>query len=413
MSADRHLTAICLLALMGLCRSGFAEESLAAPAVQDGEKEAKKSSGIADLKHLGSVRMPPWGKGQYGPNYPNFYQVMTPVPETANRLYVTWKRAVGIIELPEPAKGNPAEAPEASWVTTPVKVGDAFEAAVVKTGSMAHWAELRGIAYHQGKIWLNYGKYYHVDPASYANLNSIDANLDAESETKLHDIFTIQGLRPIVKNHAGFLAAIPEGWHPRCEFLRGNFWQNGEDGGPRLQAVDIDGRDPSQLFYVWALIYDQQHPVGKDWSTFDSWTSVVFLEKGERKYIGITVRKGTAPGWYGGKESSNGIVDKCSEAQGRHAYPYTPQLWLFRWDDILAVMNETKRPWEPKPVQKILMPEFANECSRVSGATFLGDKLWVLEEYAVSATPASYDPRVNALHCYEISGVKNASQAAE
>jgi len=45
---------------------------------------------------------------------------------------------------------------------------------------------------------------------TYPNLNSIDAALDAATETRLHDIFTIQGRRPIVKHHAGFLAAIPE-----------------------------------------------------------------------------------------------------------------------------------------------------------------------------------------------------------
>jgi len=151
--STEFLAAACVLAaILGLPHFGRAEDSPSPPAVSNDLPTEKKTSGIADLKRLGSVRMPSVGQGQYGPTYPNFYQVIAPVPAAANRLFVSWKRGVGMIELPEPIPGKPAEAPEAKWIIEPVKVGAEYEKAVVDSKSPAHWAELRGIAYSKGKV---------------------------------------------------------------------------------------------------------------------------------------------------------------------------------------------------------------------------------------------------------------------
>lgn len=365
-----------------------------ADALDDTDAAKKKVEGpqvsLLPLTYEGAICLP-----KFGTKWLKCYQWIAPVPGQENQLYASYLRRVGKLQLPAPVLGDHKLAPVATWLTQPKTVGNSYRDLVLASGSPEHWAELRGIATRDNRLWLNHGKYYHVDSATYANFNSVA--LDISDETMLLDLKTPPA-RPHVKNHSGYLAAIPDGWHPTFKFVRGNYWQNGSDGGPRLQAFSPN---VAGMPYKVALSHDLDHKIA-GWSSDDLYTAVFFFEKESVKYVGIVGRKGTAPGWYGGASNPDKtITDLCSQSKGYHAYIYKPQILVYSWKDLLSVMAGAPT-WSPAPVETILLTNFAQpDCARVSGAVFSGDKLWVVEESAVQTKESGAYDRVNLLHCYK------------
>ena len=58
---------------------------------------------------------------------------------------------------------------------------------------------------------------------------------------------------------------------------------------------------------------------------------------------------GTGPFWYGINGDYPGLNDPARQAKGTHAYPYVYQAWAYDANDLLAVKNGTKEPWEVQP----------------------------------------------------------------
>lgn len=379
---------------------------------------AMADAGDITLTHVGIAKLPPIDSTQFGPKFPNNYQWIA-AHKDADKLYVTWGRSIGTVVLPTPVETtDQAKAPLALWFQPPRVVGDEYRDLIVEGGFDAGRAELRGIAVAKNQVWLNYGKYYHVDPATYPNLSSISTALPTASvingkpiEAPLMDVGFPGPGTPHCRNHSGWIAALPAGWHPTYEVIRGNYWQT--DGGPRMQVVDVDGENKSTLKWAWACSYDVQYIPGsnpaepdyskshvvEDWARWGDtpYMNGVPLVHGGEKLFAVVACKGTAPGWYGGPTSPEGVTDLCSSAKGSHAYPYKPMLLIYRWADLLAVINGTTPTWTPQPVQRVELPGFLHECSRVSGVCVQAGKWW-----GVETVPIGGGVSVNVLHCWEV-----------
>lgn len=364
------------------------------------------------LNHVGICKLPPIEASQYGPKFPNNYQWIAPHKD-ADKLYLTWGRSIGVVVVPTPVlTTDPAKAPLALWYQCPRVVGLEYRDLIVEGGFDAGRAELRGICVHKNNVWLNYGKYYHVDPATYRNLSSISIYLPTaavingvKTEAPLMDLAN----PPHVRNHSGWIAALPAGWHPTYDVIRGNYWQT--DGGPRMQAVDLDGPDKQNLPWAWACSYDVQYLPGtsepdytkshvvEQWARWGDtpYLGGVPLVSGGEKLFAVVACKGTAPGWYGSPVSPDGVTDLCSNAKGSHAYPYKPMLLVYRWADLAQVISGLSQPWTPQPVQRVALPGFFHECSKVSGVCLQAGKLW-----AVETVPIGGGASANVIHAYEV-----------
>ncbi len=212
------------------------------------------------------------------------------------------------------------------------------------------------------------------------------------------------------KSYAGCLAAIPDGWHPTFKFLRSNYWQTGDDGGPRLQAF-APGPDGIKD-WAWAVYHDKTHPID-GWATEDTVGGVIFFERAGKRYAGVVLHKGTPPGWYGsadGKDSSGnpevgygGVPDQYNLAKGRHAFPYRPIVQIYTWESLLAVMSGGVPTWSPVPVETVELMNFARPLNaNLHGSILVGNRLMVTEADAVNTKLSGTSNKVNLLHCYKV-----------
>lgn len=371
------------------------------------------------LTKLGSFQPPFFGSTSYNKHYPQIYQLITNNGDKEDELFITWGLKVGLMTIPTLSLTRPY--PIAQWVKQPVGVGAKYiEAVKIATtttqtpNGSSHWAELRGIAYRHGKIWCNYGQYYHVTPADYDNLNSIDESLDKATESQLYNIEPKYN----IKTYAGAICAAPDGWFKDYSLLRDNYWLQGSDYGPMVSITNPDIINGIKMPFTRLIQYSSTNKY-PGWSSDDTRSSIITFTKTidstrvceccgtvlpnvvTKKYVGLIARKGTAPGWYGGQISPDGIVDKCSAATGRHAYPYQAQMIVYDVDDMNKSLD-LKLPQQLTPVTVVDLG--FGHCANVGGAIVVGNKLYVLEvkAYKLGTTPETAYTYPNLVHCYEI-----------
>jgi hypothetical protein len=367
------------------------------------------------LTHLGTIRLPSHGREPRWntPIYAKGYQALA-ADDDPSKLWIGWaERSIGQIQLPAagPQLGDPRSSPFATWVKTPVAVGAKYQEQVVAAGQTPAWARLMGICLKDGKLWLNFGQYYHTTSASYANVATIDPSLDLATHSEMIGVPGSNG-----KNTGGWLAQPPKCWGADNILIRGNNWENGNDCGPRSSLFFTDDfTKPIQFCTRYQHVYKPgtaivdralSHMVDDTWSVYDLWRSLSFIEVpgstpfASQKYWVFAVRKGTAVGWYGEKNQGTPI-DTCEGGKGYHAPPYHAELWFFKHEDIVAVLSGAAPAYSPHPAQKIVMPEFG--CGRITHGVIVGDKFYAVNQTAHkdSFAPTSVE-YVNCLRVYQV-----------
>ncbi len=347
-----------------------------------------------NLTYVGAVRLPAIGANQFGPKYPIGYVALAAVPHQPDKLYLSVDRTIGVIQLPVPQKVDDLQrAPMATWFQPRVEVGQEFRDRVAAAlgPSQQHWALLNGMAVHGDRLILNYGRYYAVDPSTQPNLSTL--SLALAGETRLVDV---AAPRPHIKEHGGWIAAVPTGWHDSIDVVRGSYWNNPVDFGPRIQAVDLDSPEPA---WRWALRYDGLHKAVPEWTENDTFTAGVFWQKPiasftAPRYLLLAARK-TSRTWYG-PQRQGAQRDPCSDSQGWHSLTYKAELWAYSWADLAAAVSGNSASWKPLPKLRLALPRF-NACGKVAGMAFQGNYLWVAEEWAAGRPGSDYN---TVLHCY-------------
>jgi hypothetical protein len=358
------------------------------------------------LTHLGNVRC-----AKDGANWPTYFQPIAAVPGATDRLYVGWnptnkpldRRAVGVMSLPTPSMGPLINAPLATWLTPLTPVGVEYRTQVIATNpTSSHWAELRGMASQGDKLCLNFGKHYYVDSSMYRNFGTV--NLDLTNESPL--------VGPTYRDKAGWLAAIPECWIGPGYMIRGSHWTNSTDGGPSMEVFQVQTNGPTvgkwsakyQVVFKGTGVDATKSHLVDGWTRHDWWKAAFCCERKipfqpSEKFVVVLGTVGKEPIWYGEQTLPDGTKDECSAAKGWHADKYVAEAWVYRWDDLLKVLNGTASTWWPQPVQKIPLDGFGG-CGRVMGAAMLDDGRFVVgEERAYQADKYTW---ANVLRVYQV-----------
>ena len=199
-----------------------------------------------------------------------------------------------------------------------------------------------------------------------------------------------------------YLFLAPKGFANRNlkgqRLIAGNHREAGALGGsqgPTLYALApwLDGDPPASgqdlnatalLYYrefytcVWEASGDIQEvpdPGVCDFPGYramDQWSGGAWIETPNKHGILICGRKGLGDNCYGSSYGQDPTCpgDTCNPSQGYHAPPYQPQILFYDPADLLAVLAETKDPWEILPYDMLIPVDrvFNPDCG-VLGAT--------------------------------------------
>jgi hypothetical protein len=198
----------------------------------------------------------------------------------------------------------------------------------------------------------------------------------------------------------GYFGRVPSLWQP----LLGGPVVNGQcciniisrtSYGPSIFAIDptqlgiLDPLPATPLLY-----YPAAHPLLEEGQTGDGWSNTSILFNGATEVKGVVIPDGTRSVLFFGRQgvgrfcygigtdalALDGTLDKdgvelCYDpsdlAHGTHAYPYKYYVWAYDANELKAVKDGTKNPWDPKPyaVWDLTLP-FATDNAHLNGATY-------------------------------------------
>ncbi len=202
----------------------------------------------------------------------------------------------------------------------------------------------------------------------------------------------------------GYMGVVPPEWRPLLGgpaltglccipvITRSSF-------GPALSVFDPDAVGaqnpvPSTLL----LAYPSGRPPLGEWGTNNS------LFNGATQMGGVAFPEGTRSVLFIGRHGDafcygEGAAcdDPTDASKGNHGYPYRHQIWAYDANDLLAVKQGAKKPWDVKPYAVWTLYGMADDGSaRMRSAAY--DP--ATRRLYVAATSGSATPRV---HVYEIS----------
>lgn len=195
----------------------------------------------------------------------------------------------------------------------------------------------------------------------------------------------------------GYMTAVPPEWQSLFggPALTGNCCLNIislQSNGPSVSVFDptqIGTSDPVPA--VLLVGYPHSTPLGTGWGTqstlFNGTTMItgVVFPAGTRSVL-FFGRQGIGPFCYGAGTSTSSLAgtqvagagdiwcyDPATSAKGVHAYPYVYQVWAYDANDLLAVKNGSKQPYEIQPyaVWTFTLP-FENSAglNKIGGAAY-------------------------------------------
>lgn len=210
-----------------------------------------------------------------------------------------------------------------------------------------------GMLPYNGRLILTVSEYYDAD-GSQVNTHAVSTfNLALTND--LQGFFPINALAS-PRSLGGYMTLIPPQWRPWlggpaltsqcCLAIIGN-----SSCGPAATVFDPDdvGRE-TPIPGTTVLYYPLAHPLAQPdtqnllYNLATQIVGVAFPE-GSRSVL-FFGRHGTGPYCYGtGAECG----DPADDSKGTHAYPYQHQVWAYDANDLVAVRNGERLPWELRP----------------------------------------------------------------
>ncbi len=165
---------------------------------------------------------------------------------------------------------------------------------------------------------------------------------------------------------AGYMGVVPPEWRP---LLGGPAFTglcctniiSRSSYGPALRIFNPDHVGTvTPVPATTVLEYPQGRHLENDWNV----TSIYF--NGSSHVGGVAWPTGTRSILFFGKQGTGAFCygvckDPTSEYAGSHAYPYRHQIWAYDANDLLAVKQGAKQPWEPRPYGIWPIPDITND----------------------------------------------------
>lgn len=203
---------------------------------------------------------------------------------------------------------------------------------------------------------------------------------------------------------SGYMGVIPQEWRSAfggpafTGFCCGAILSRTSNGPTAtvFNPDDVGRANPIQATQV--LAYPLDHAPGTD----------VFSNAGDN-VVGVAFPAGTRSVLFIGLKATGrycyGTGQECGDPssnwKGPHGYPYYHEIWAYDANDLVAVKNGSKKPWEPRPYAHIRLTQMNNSGgAKIRGAAYdpISKRIYIAEDYGDN-------PRI---HVYEVTGATGA-----
>jgi hypothetical protein len=276
---------------------------------------------------------------------------------------------------------------------------DARDGRPLPVGAGLQWVRLEGICVaHDGRIALNYAKYYDVSVGARRNLCFVNQNLDPATVDAWYGSATFHA-----RQNEGWIVPAIDG----VTYHRGGYWMTAEGSiSPNCTRLTLPDNEVSLMFTPLA----QAPP---DATNADLYNDAKIVNDGGRPVLLYAVYKGTAPGWYGCKcaDDANPVcnlpgfnsmnqpgdprVDLANSNKGPHSYPYR-----------MVVVGYDMTTWQK--IYEWDLSQYAltgASIYSVESLCLVGNTLWVVESRGNMVDALYEHPHV--LHAFTLSGVSD------
>lgn len=357
--------------------AGLADDPTAAPLLN-----------AADLVYLGAFRVPSgdsqgcnWSTGEHCFTYGRVF-AFNPL---ANTLYFgghAWVGGAGEVSIP-------AALDLSATAAVLQDIADLADGVEVDPGESNGQGPFSALVY-AGRLIVSGSTYYDADgtQVNTHGVSGFDFSVDDDFQGWYRfDPAVVANPRSI----GGYMTLIPAEWQALlgAPALTGNCCLSiisNSSAGPAVTAFD-----PAQVGVVnpipgeTLLFYPLDHPlaaVDTQNNLFNLATHMggVAFPTGTRSVL-FFGRQGTGPYCYGTGDECNDPVDG---SKGTHAYPYRHQVWAYDANDLLAVKQWLRQPWEVQPYAVWELTEMDDTGSAgISGMVFdpQRNRVYITEDY--------------------------------
>jgi len=232
-----------------------------------------------------------------------------------------------------------------------------------------------GLMVYQGKLYLTAYTYYDADVNQRLSHFSRPLNLSVKSQVS--GPFQVGNLN--AGYVSGYMTPIPQAWQASLggPAITGNCCIpiiSRTSSGPSafaLNPTDLGKTNPVPNTPL--LYYSQTHP------TLGTYSGTGPYFNGATQIRGLVFPEGTNSVLYFGRHGVGSYCygtgancnDPANDYQGTHAYPYVYQVWAFNAQDLQAVKNGQKNPWDvvPYAVWNFELP-FQEPARRLGGVAY-------------------------------------------
>jgi hypothetical protein len=406
-------TAILLLCLAALgCSGGQTKEydNLLEPlsARESTADDAGKSNGkpgllqVSDLHYLGAFRLPvhPPAGEKWESNFAYGGTALAYHPQRKSLFIVghDHHQLVAEVSIPDPAKSKSPKALPVSRVLQPF---------ADVTAGLKQSNKIGGLLVDGDQLlWTTY-VFYDADGAATTSHGISTRKL---SKPEARGIYTLANVPAGAV--AGFMCHVPTDWKARF----GVPVLTGQAGIPivgRTSAGPVAiGFNPKDLGKYPAatrifLFHPLRHPLArlesknKLWNHASKIAGMSFVSRGGKAAVMFFGTRGLGDYWYGEPEVG-GKKDPYDGSKGNHAPPYEETVWFYDPNDLLAVKNHAKQPWDIKPYRVDKLPGvYPSGHGKLGGAAYdaATGRLFVSQMNVDNTDPYDWLP---VIHVYQI-----------
>jgi hypothetical protein len=328
--------AVAMLSLLGYAARVHTEADLR---VQEG-----------DLVYQGAFRVPQGKFGGSSFDYGGTALAFNPARDSLFCVGHDWQQQVAEISIPRVTRSDTLDALATASVLQPF--ADPTEGKMYKVDDTANGIKVGGLIVYQDRLYETAYSYYDGDASQEDShfVSGLDLSVPGD----------VRGPYRVGKVGAGFVSGyfgvVPEAWRSRfgAPVLNGQCCLSvlsRTSYGPALFAVDVASLGEKRSIPATPLAYyPADHPLAQ-------WDSTNPFFNGSTEVRGVVFPEGTKSVLFFGRHGTGkfcyGTGEACDDPvqpyKGTHGYPYAYYVWAYDADDLLAVRNRKKDPWEVRP----------------------------------------------------------------
>jgi hypothetical protein len=324
------------------------------------------------LRYLGAIRLPVWPPA--GQKWASSFAfggealAYNPRRDSLFLLGHAHHQLVAEVSIPRPVRGRAVAALPVAKVLQPF--------ADVTGGLRKEGWKVGGLLVDRDRLlWTTY--LYYDAPAS-VKVSHGFSTLDL-SRPNARGIYSLANVAAGAV--AGYMAHVPDDWRARLG-ARALTGQAGipiitrTSAGPAAVGFDPDrlGAEPAPtnvyLYYPLAHPLDTLDRKSDVWNFSSDLGGMAFVSRGGKAAVLFFGSRGLGEYWYGLAEEG-GKKDPFSPYKGPHAPPYATAVWFYDPNDLLAVKEGAKKPWEVRPYHVAPLPgAFPSDLGKLGGAAY-------------------------------------------